>query len=96
VTGGGIPANLARVLPPHADAVVTRGNWDEPRIFREVQRAGDVSDSEMERVFNLGLGMLAVVAEEDRLDTLDVIRSAGHDAWLVGKIVEGRGGVILD
>jgi phosphoribosylformylglycinamidine cyclo-ligase len=83
-------------LPPHADAVIARGTWDEPRIFREVQLAGDVSDDEMEHVFNLGLGMLAVVAAEDRLDTLDVIRSAGHDAWLVGKIVEGRGRVRIE
>ena len=96
VTGGGIPANLGRVLPSHADAVMTRGTWDEPRVFREVQVAGDVPDDEMERVFNLGLGMLAVVAGEDRLDTLDVIRSAGHDAWLVGKIVEGRGRVRIE
>jgi phosphoribosylformylglycinamidine cyclo-ligase len=95
VTGGGIPANLQRVLPPHADAVVTRGAWEEPRIFAEVQRAGSVTDDEMEHVFNLGLGMLALVAAEDRLDTLDAIRSAGHDAWLVGKIVEGRGRVTM-
>ena len=96
VTGGGIPANLGRVVPSHADAVIARGTWDEPRIFEEVQLAGDVSDEEMEHVFNLGLGMLAVVADEDRLDTLDVIRSAGHDAWLVGKIVEGRGRVRIE
>jgi phosphoribosylformylglycinamidine cyclo-ligase len=96
VTGGGIPANLARVLPPHCDAIVTRGTWDEPRIFAEVQAAGGVSDDEMEHVFNLGLGMLAVVAPEDRLDTLDAIRAAGHDAWLVGEIVEGRGRVTIE
>ena len=58
------------------------GTWDEPRIFAEIQAAGGVPDDEMEHVFNLGLGMLAVVAPEDRLDTLDVMRSAGHDAWL--------------
>jgi phosphoribosylformylglycinamidine cyclo-ligase len=96
ITGGGIPANLGRVLPSHTDAVIARGTWDEPRIFEEVRLAGDVSDEEMEHVFNLGLGMLAVVAGEDRLDTLDVIRSAGHDAWLVGKIVEGRGRVRIE
>ena len=49
----------------------------------------------MEHVFNLGLGMLAVVAPEDRLDTLDAIRSAGHDAWVIGEIVEGRGSVTI-
>jgi len=96
ITGGGIPANLARVLPSHCDARVTRGTWDEPRIFAEVQTAGDVSDDEMQQVFNLGLGMLAVVAPEDRLDTLDAIRAAGHDAWLVGEIVEGRGRVTIE
>jgi phosphoribosylformylglycinamidine cyclo-ligase len=96
VTGGGIPANLARVLPPGCSAHVVRGTWEEPRIFEEIQRAGNVADSEMEQVFNLGLGMLAVVAVEDRLDTLDLIRSAGHDAWLVGEIVEGRGGVSIE
>jgi phosphoribosylformylglycinamidine cyclo-ligase len=96
VTGGGIPANLARVLPAQCDAVVRRGTWEEPRVFAEVQRAGAVPDDEMEHVFNLGLGMFAAVAAEDRLDTLDAIRSAGHDAWLVGEIVEGRGRVTIE
>jgi phosphoribosylformylglycinamidine cyclo-ligase len=96
ITGGGIPGNVVRILPSHCDAVVRRGTWDEPRIFAEVQRAGAVSDDEMEHVFNLGLGMVAVVAAGDRLDTLDAIRSAGHDAWLVGEIVEGRGRVTIE
>ena len=86
VTGGGIPDNLARVLPAHCDAVLHRGTWDEPRIFAEIQAAGDVPDDEMAHVFNLGLGMLAVVAPEDRFDTLDAVRSAGHEAWLVGEV----------
>jgi phosphoribosylformylglycinamidine cyclo-ligase len=61
VTGGGIAGNLARVLPDHSDAVVRRDAWERPRIFAEVQAAGSVADAEMEEVFNLGLGMLAVV-----------------------------------
>ena len=86
-------ANLARVLPAHCGGYLRRGSWEEPRIFSEVQRAGAVPDEEMEQVFNLGIGMVAVVAPEDRLDTLDSIRSHGHDAWLIGEIVEGRGKV---
>src|SRR4029077_13390577 len=62
VTGGGIPGNLVRVLPDRCDGVVWRGTGPEPRIFAEIQRAGDVSGPEMEHVFNLGVGMLAVVA----------------------------------
>ena len=63
ITGGGIPGNLARVLPGRtATPSSTAATWEEPRIFAEIQAAGDVADDEMEHVFNLGLGMLAVVA----------------------------------
>ena len=95
VTGGGIPGNLVRVLPSHADAVVRRGTWEEPRIFAEVQRAGDVADDEMEQVFNLGLGMLAVVPEGSEPAALDTVRAAGHPAEVVGEIVAGHGKVHL-
>jgi phosphoribosylformylglycinamidine cyclo-ligase len=95
VTGGGIAANLARVLPSRCDAVVQRGRWEEPRIFSVIQDAGDIPDEEMEAVFNLGLGMLCVVAPQDGYRALDAVRAAGHRAWLVGEIGEGRGRVVL-
>src|SRR5205807_10286467 len=91
VTGGGIPGNLARVLPDRCDAIVSRGAWEEPRIFAEIQRAGDVPEPEMEHVFNLGLGMLAIVPHDAALHAVDVVRAEKHDAWLVGEIVEGHG-----
>jgi phosphoribosylformylglycinamidine cyclo-ligase len=96
VTGGGIPGNLVRVLPENCDAIVTRGVWEEPRIFGEIQRAGAVAAVEMEHVFNLGLGMLAVVAADDALAAVDAARAAGHDAWLVGDIVAGHGAVHIE
>jgi phosphoribosylformylglycinamidine cyclo-ligase len=96
VTGGGIPGNLVRVLPDRCDGVVSRGTWDEPRIFAEIQRAGDVPDLEMQNVFNLGLGMLAVVAGDEAERALDVVRSEGHDAWIVGEVVEGHGRVRVE
>jgi phosphoribosylformylglycinamidine cyclo-ligase len=89
VTGGGLPDNLARALPSNCDATLRRGVWEEPRIFSEIQSAGDISDEEMAHVFNLGLGMLAVVAPEDRFATLDAVR-AFHEAWIVGEVSEGR------
>jgi len=95
VTGGGIPGNLVRVLPPHCHAVVRRGRWEEPRIFGEIQAAGDVADDEMERVFNLGVGMLAVLARGEAHRALDAIRNAGHEAWLIGEVVEGTVGVTI-
>jgi phosphoribosylformylglycinamidine cyclo-ligase len=95
VTGGGIPGNLARVLPGDCDAHVERRSWDEPRIFAEIRAAGNVPDAEMDHVFNLGLGMLAIVRRDDLFATLDLVRSTGHDAWPVGEIVEGRGHVTV-
>jgi phosphoribosylformylglycinamidine cyclo-ligase len=96
ITGGGIPGNLVRVLPDKCDAVVTRGTWDEPRIFSEIQQAGSVSDEEMENVFNLGIGMLAIVPADAALHAVDIARSEKHDAWLVGEITDGHGKVHLD
>jgi phosphoribosylformylglycinamidine cyclo-ligase len=93
VTGGGLAANLARVLPERCDAVLTRGAWDVPRIFSVVQAAGDIADEEMAHVFNLGLGMLAVVAPDDAHRALDTLRAAGHPAWPVGAIQAGHGHV---
>jgi phosphoribosylformylglycinamidine cyclo-ligase len=91
VTGGGIPGNLARILPHDRDAYVERGRWEEPRIFAEIQAAGGVTDDEMEHVFNLGIGMLAVVAPGDAHRALDAVRATGHDAWSVGTIADGHG-----
>jgi phosphoribosylformylglycinamidine cyclo-ligase len=96
VTGGGIPGNLARVLPDRFDGVVRRGTWDEPRIFAEIQRAGDVPDLEMQHVFNLGVGMLAIVEADAAERALDVVRAGGHDAWIVGEVVDGHGRVRVE
>ncbi len=91
ITGGGIAANLARVLPSGCDAVVDRSAWSVPPVFGEVQRAGQVPDDEMDRVFNLGLGMVAVVAAEDAGRAIDVLRARGRRALAVGRILP-RGG----
>ncbi|HET7654700.1 MAG TPA: phosphoribosylformylglycinamidine cyclo-ligase [Acidimicrobiales bacterium] len=96
VTGGGIPGNLARVLPPGCDAVIRRGAWSVPPIFGEIQRLGDVDDAEMAKVFNLGLGMLTVVPAHDVFQALDLLRGRGHDAVQVGEIVRGGGLVHLE
>jgi phosphoribosylformylglycinamidine cyclo-ligase len=95
VTGGGIPGNLARVLPEGCDAVVYRGGWERPRIFAEVQTAGGIGQEEMEQVFNLGLGMLAIVPGDGVRTALDVVRAAGHEAWVVGELVAGDGRVMM-
>jgi phosphoribosylformylglycinamidine cyclo-ligase len=97
ITGGGIVGNVSRVLPPRADAVMERRTWEAPRIFGEIQRLGDVSDEEMARVFNLGIGMVVAVPPSDVHAALDALRSAGHPgAAAVGAIAAGTGTVKLD
>jgi phosphoribosylformylglycinamidine cyclo-ligase len=94
VTGGGIPGNVTRVLPDHCDAQIRRV-WEVPRIFGEIQRAGDVADAEMENVFNLGIGMIAIVAPGGVEGALDTVRAQGHEAWHIGDIADGHGRVAL-
>ena len=95
VTGGGIPGNLSRVLPERCDALVDRDTWEPPRIFGEIQRLGEIDDDEMAQVFNLGIGMIVVVAADDLYRSLDVLRSNGHNAHEIGTISDGTGRVYL-
>jgi phosphoribosylformylglycinamidine cyclo-ligase len=92
ITGGGIPGNLVRPLPEGVRAVVERGRWDVPNVFEEVRRRGDLADTVMAQTFNLGIGF-AVICPEDAAD--EVIRLAGHDATVIGRIVAGERGVDL-
>jgi phosphoribosylformylglycinamidine cyclo-ligase len=91
VTGGGIPGNLSRVLPRGLGAEIRRGSWPEPPIFAVVADAGGVADEEMIRVFNLGLGMLIVVPDGEVSRALASLAAAGHDAYEVGRIIDGAG-----
>jgi phosphoribosylformylglycinamidine cyclo-ligase len=93
ITGGGLPGNLVRVLPDGCDAVVERASWEPPRIFGEIQRLGQVDDAEMARVFNLGIGMVLAVAEDDVFRTIDVLRMHGHQARAIGRVERGDGAV---
>jgi len=95
ITGGGIPGNLVRVLPENCDAVVLRSKWEVPEIFNEIQRAGDIGPDEMAKVFNMGIGMIAVVAPRDVYRAHDLLRDAGHDSVDIGEVVEGEGRVLL-
>ena len=96
ITGGGLPGNLARVLPEASDAIVETRSWEPPRIFGEIQRLGEVSDDEMRKVFNLGVGMVVVVAPEEAHRTLDLLRTEGHRATELGRITAGHGRVTFE
>jgi phosphoribosylformylglycinamidine cyclo-ligase len=93
VTGGGLAGNLERVLPDTADAQIDERTWERPRIFTEIQQTGAIPDSEMRRVFNLGIGMVVAVPTVDAHTALDLLRREGHRAVEIGTVVPGSGAV---
>jgi phosphoribosylformylglycinamidine cyclo-ligase len=93
ITGGGIAGNLVRVLPAGAEAVVDAGGWPWPALFRVLMRAGDVSLGEMRRVFNLGVGMIAVAGRDDAESAIAAAKRAGIEAWIIGEVRAGTRGV---
>ncbi|ACQ81757.1 phosphoribosylformylglycinamidine cyclo-ligase [Beutenbergia cavernae DSM 12333] len=86
VTGGGLAANLARILPGGLVADVDRTTWVVPPIFDVVRRGGDVPWSDLEATLNLGVGMVAVVAPEDLDEALRVCADRGVQAWELGSV----------
>ncbi len=95
VTGGGLAANLARVLPAHLDAVLDRSAWTPPPIFGLVAARGRVDAAEMERTLNQGVGMVAVLPAQAVDRALAVLQERGVAAWPVGEVVGGTGSARL-
>jgi len=86
VTGGGLTANLARVLPEGLTATIDRATWTPAPIFDLIADRGQVSPEEMERTFNLGVGMVAVVPESAGEPALAHLRERGVESWVCGEI----------
>jgi len=91
VTGGGLAANLARVLPPGADAILDRATWRPAPVFGMLAGRGRVRAEEMERVFNMGVGMAAVTAPADADAAVRMLAERGVPAWVMGEISAGTG-----
>ncbi|MCX9193596.1 phosphoribosylformylglycinamidine cyclo-ligase [Carbonactinospora thermoautotrophica] len=95
ITGGGIPGNLVRVLPEGLTARVDRASWTPPVVFQVIAELGQVARPELEKTFNMGVGMMAVVAPEDAEQALALLSERGILAWVAGEIVRGSGQVEL-
>ncbi len=91
ITGGGIPGNLPRVLPEGLGARVERAAWEPPAVFRTLQEAGGVERSEMDRVFNMGVGMVVVAAAEDADALRRGLAARDVPATPIGTIERGSG-----
>ncbi|WP_089100653.1 phosphoribosylformylglycinamidine cyclo-ligase [Streptomyces hyaluromycini] len=88
ITGGGLAANLARVIPDHLHATVDRATWTPGPIFDLVGRTGSVDRLELEKTLNMGVGMIAIVPQESVEVALTALADRGVEAWVAGEITE--------
>jgi phosphoribosylformylglycinamidine cyclo-ligase len=86
ITGGGLVENVPRCLPEGVRAVLDKGAWPLPPLFRWLQEHGNVADAEMHRVFNCGIGMVVVVAPTDADRAATLLRSSGETVYRIGAI----------
>ncbi|HEY3488228.1 MAG TPA: phosphoribosylformylglycinamidine cyclo-ligase [Gammaproteobacteria bacterium] len=86
ITGGGLPENLPRVLPPHTQAVLHWNAWQRPPVFDWLQQQGNVQLREMQRTFNCGIGLVLCVAREDSKDISKMLTDLGETVFQIGVI----------
>jgi phosphoribosylformylglycinamidine cyclo-ligase len=96
ITGGGLPGNIARVLPTGTAALIEKSRWRRAPIFEELGLMAGIDESEMYRTFNMGIGFVAVTSPDDASTTTRLIEAEGHTCWQIGRIVDGDRTVEID
>lgn len=95
ITGGGLIDNVARILPPGRRAVIRRDGWKLPPVFQWLQRLGNVQQSEMDKVFNLGVGFVVVCSPHFADSIVQQFQRQNLPAWVIGEIAQGDAGVVI-
>jgi len=94
ITGGGLVENFHRIVPEGVHVVLQRGSWPVPPVFSWLQRLGEIEQAEMERVFNMGIGMVLVVSPYYAESIRHQLARLGVESWLIGRVQEGPRGVV--
>jgi phosphoribosylformylglycinamidine cyclo-ligase len=89
ITGGGLIENVPRMLPEGCQAQLDKSSWEVPAIFRWIEEAGQVSEEDMFRTFNMGVGMVIAVPAEDAEEAVRVAQELGEQAFVIGRVAEG-------
>lgn len=87
ITGGGIEGNINRIIPEGLKLKINWGNWEEPAIFKIIQKTGNIPDKEMRKVFNMGIGLAAVIPADEEEQTLQIALEMKERPLVIGKIV---------
>ena len=96
ITGGGFYENIPRMLPDGISAKIKQGSFPVPPIFELIQKEGNISEHDMYNTFNMGIGMAIVVDQADAEKAVEILRSTGEDAFIIGSTVEGTVGVLFN
>lgn len=96
ITGGGFVDNIPRVLPQTCDVVIRTASWEMGPLFQLLAESGGVDEAELYQVFNMGVGMVAIVSVAQAEAALKFIQSQKHKAWLIGEVVKGSGVVRME
>jgi phosphoribosylformylglycinamidine cyclo-ligase len=96
ITGGGLSDNIPRVLPEGCEAQLRRASWPRDPVFDWLAQIGNVSDAEMHRTFNCGIGMVVIIDAAQAEAALSTLRAAGESAQLIGEVRRGDGGVTIN
>lgn len=94
ITGGGLSGNLKRFLPAEMQLEIDKSSWPVPRIFEIISKLGPVEETEMYRVFNMGIGYVLAVPEDQHKPAIDYFNASGIDAYLIGTVKKGKHGVV--
>jgi phosphoribosylformylglycinamidine cyclo-ligase len=90
ITGGGIVGNTVRVIPDQFSLKIDWGTWKRPAIFNLIQRIGNISEREMRRVFNLGVGIVIVLGQKDSKRAISILRSVGEKPFIIGYVEKSK------
>lgn len=93
ITGGGLTENIPRVLPAGLKVVIDSKSWPIKPIFRLLQKIGAIADAEMLRTFNMGIGMVMIVPQNQLAEIMDELEAQGENAYIIGRVAQGAGGV---
>ncbi|MCX6930390.1 MAG: phosphoribosylformylglycinamidine cyclo-ligase [Verrucomicrobia bacterium] len=91
ITGGGFVDNIPRVLPKNCDVIIRKGAWEMLPIFELIRAKGGVPEEELYQVFNMGIGMVILVAADQAQQVMRSVLAQNHKAWLIGQVVKGKG-----
>ncbi|KPJ57162.1 MAG: phosphoribosylaminoimidazole synthetase [Deltaproteobacteria bacterium DG_8] len=98
ITGGGLVENIPRILPNGCQAVIHKGSWEIPPIFTFIQNKGNISEAEMLRTFNNGIGMALIISDEEAEDIISRLQNIQMQSYIIGEVVkrkEGEEGIIF-